>query len=78
MYCADNNDINGLELFNTLFHTVIYEQCLLQVKIRSILALHLIYLGHILFDHIFFHVGCASISLFSLLKSSDLNLGKAQ
>ena len=37
---ADNNDINGLELFNTLFHNVIYEQCLLQFKISSILTLH--------------------------------------
>lgn len=64
----DNNDISGLELFNTLFHGVIYEQCLLQFKISSILTLHFIYLGHIVFSHIFFHVGFASISLFNLLK----------
>ena len=65
---ADNNDINGLELFNTLFHNVIYEQCLLQFKISSILTLHFIYLGHLVFSHIFFCVGFASMSLFNLLK----------
>ena len=67
-FCADSNDINDLELFNTLFHNVIYEQCLLQFKISSILTLHFIYLGHLAFSHIFFYVGFASMSLFNLLK----------
>lgn len=33
--CADNNDISGLELFNTLIHSVIYEQCLCSLRLEA-------------------------------------------